>query len=139
MNRYLRPHFLATSVTQINYEALYSLGLRYLIFDRDNTITSHLSTTYIDDRRDAVEHCKRVFGDSNVALLSNALIGVGGKQLGLNIIQTTTKKPFNADSVRKHFPLMDPNSELCIVGDRILTDCLLANLLGAVFILVPPV
>ena len=60
------------------------------------------------------------------------------RQLGLDIIYAENKKPYNAASVRNHFPEMKP-SQLCIVGDRLLTDILLAHKMGAMSILVDPV
>jgi len=71
-----------------------------------------------------------------VAILSNSYIGTKNLEIfGVPIIYSVRRKPFNSKFVQYHFP----NGHICFVGDRILTDCVLANLMGAMSILVKPV
>jgi len=41
----LKPHiYINNGILDINYEKLHKIGIKYLIFDRDNTIAKHLHT-----------------------------------------------------------------------------------------------
>lgn len=41
----LKPHvYINTGILDINYEKLNKIGIKYLIFDRDNTLAKHLHT-----------------------------------------------------------------------------------------------
>jgi phosphatidylglycerophosphatase GEP4 len=81
----------------------------------------------------------QVFGREKVAILSNS---AGTKDdidyhdaaaieasMNVNVIRHDEKKPGGLQEVLKHFELEDP-AQLCIVGDRLLTDVVFGNLHG---------
>ena len=81
-----------------------------------------------------------VFGHSNVAILSNS---AGTKDdpgyedaeiiedaMGVAVIRHDEKKPGGLQEVLKHFQSVDDSSQLCVVGDRLLTDIVFGNLYG---------
>lgn len=82
-----------------------------------------------------------IFGRENVAILSNSAGTtvddpdfVDGAeiehQLGIAVIKHTEKKPGGILDVLHHFPNVHDPSQLCMVGDRLLTDVVFGNLHG---------
>jgi phosphatidylglycerophosphatase GEP4 len=51
------------------------------------------------------------------------------ESMGVKVIRHVEKKPAGLDQVLRHFDLEDP-AEVCVVGDRILTDVVFGNLYG---------
>ena len=51
-------------------------------------------------------------------------------QLGIAVIKHTEKKPGGITEVLQHFPNVHDPSQLCMVGDRLLTDVVFGNLHG---------
>jgi hypothetical protein len=50
--------------------------------------------------------------------------------LGINVILHKEKKPGGLEEVLRHFPTVEEPAELCMVGDRLLTDVVFGNLHG---------
>ena len=89
----------------INYRKLHELGIRHIIFDKDNTLTAPYARRYFNEEIEGamLRDCKVVFGRENVAILSNS---AGSKDdpghkeakvieetLGLPVIRHKLKKP----------------------------------------------
>jgi len=126
-------------------------GIRCVVFDKDNT----LSLCYVDELhesvRETVEQSKIIFGERCVAILSNSVgscddLDYKGaaeteQNMQLPVIRHVEKKPACLREVLAHFEHLTPElkaSEICIVGDRVLTDVLFANLNGMLSVLVKP-
>ena len=105
----------AHSVAQINFTKLHGLGVRYIIFDKDNTLTEPYARNYFNKAiEDAMlKECQQAFGIKNMALLSNS---VGSKDdpehseaktvestLGISVIRHDKKKPAVHDDIMHHF------------------------------------
>ena len=83
-----------------------------------------------------------VFGHDNVAILSNSAGTKDDKhyedaimiekEMGINVIRHDEKKPGGLKEVLEHFKDqgVDDASQVCMVGDRLLTDVLFGNLYG---------
>lgn len=136
----LVPHVSLENVSQLNYSALKErCGIRAVIFDKDNTLTAPYGMSIHPDASSGLEDAKSVFGDNNVAIMSNSAGTLDDPEfedaknieesLGVAVIRHTEKKPGGLDEVLKHFQIEDP-SELCMVGDRLLTDVVFGNLYG---------
>jgi len=128
-------------------------GIRCVVFDKDNT----LSLTYVDELHSsavhAVESSRQVFGPSGVAILSNSVgssddegyqsAAATEEKMQLAVIRHARKKPDCLDEVLGHFASCLGTSvkahEIAVVGDRVLTDVLFANLNGMLSILVAPI
>ena len=69
------PHIRARSPAYIDFQKLHELGIRHIVFDKDNTLTAPFERKYFNiEIENAVENkCKKVFGASNVAILSNSV------------------------------------------------------------------
>jgi len=89
-----------------------------------------------------------VFGRKNVAILSNS---AGTKDdpgyedakkiesdMGISVIRHDEKKPGGLQEVLDHFDTVDDASQLCMVGDRLLTDIVFGNLFGMLTVHVLP-
>eukprot|EP01038_Epipyxis_sp_PR26KG_P009448 gene9448-12732_t len=126
-------------------------GIRCVVFDKDNT----LCITYSDHLHPSVIHkvekIKQSFPNS-VAILSNS-VGtkddrdyygaiVTEQNTGLPVIRHLKKKPDCLEEVLKHFnEVFKENidsTQICMIGDRVLTDVVFANRYGMMSILVNP-
>jgi len=143
------PHVRAHSVAHINYAKLHGLGVRYIVFDKDNTLTAPYSRTYFNKEIEnaMLNNCKAAFGIKNMAVLSNS---VGSKDdpdyaeakiveesLGISVIRHEKKKPAVHEDIMHHFGAIEEHL-IAIVGDRILSDVVLGNHLGMFTVYVDP-
>ena len=88
------------------------------------------------------------FGRENVAILSNSAGTdddpgfVDGAEieesLGIAVIKHSEKKPGGLEETMSHFPSVDDPSQLCMVGDRLLTDIVFGNLHGMLTVHILP-
>lgn len=128
----LRPREVADSVFSVDYERLWSRGVRALLFDLDNTLgrrgTAALGKEAVDLLRRLVT---RGFG---VGILTNRKGGrsdaltaaLGGEFLVLDV----ARKPHRAGFARALAELGEPPERAAMIGDRRLTDVLGANRSG---------
>ena len=134
------PHVSLKNVSQLNYSALKEhCGIRAVIFDKDNTLTAPYGMTIHPDASQGLEDAKSVFGIRNVAIMSNSAGTLDDPEyqdakeieeaLGIPVIRHDEKKPGGLSEVLSHFQLEDP-AELCMIGDRLLTDVVFGNLYG---------
>ena len=72
---YFVPHVQTRSVVDINWKKLNDVGIKYLIFDKDNTLTAPYKRDYysIDIKNAIVEDCAAEFTEANMAILSNSV------------------------------------------------------------------
>lgn len=115
-------------------------GIKAVIFDKDNTLTAPYENSLHPRAKFGLQSALDAFGTDNVAILSNSA-GTNDdpdfedgreieKSLGIAVIRHVEKKPGGIDEVMKHFPKVDDPSQLCMVGDRLLTDVVFGNLHG---------
>ena len=138
----LNPNVLVTNVSYIDYKALSSLGVRYLVFDKDNTLSETYAFKYYNSEiQKAISEAKTVFGMKNIAILSNSIkkkeFPSIFEQEPISLIGANSKKPFNFGEIQRHFH-NGKSEEIAVIGDRLMTDTLLANLNGGVSVYVKP-
>lgn len=140
------PHVHVPTISDVNYQTMRdTCGIKAIIFDKDNTLTAPYETTVHDKAALGLRAALDVFGHENVAILSNS---AGTKddedyedaitierELGINVIRHDEKKPGGLQEVFKHFEgeggeRIENASQLCMVGDRLLTDVVFGNLHG---------
>jgi phosphatidylglycerophosphatase GEP4 len=142
----LVPQLSVATVSDIDYVALREKhGIRAVVYDKDHTLTA----PYVDDRihpaaQRGLSQAEAVFGRSNIAILSNSagtdddVDHVAARtieaSLHIAVIRHAEKKPGGLSEVLRHFnsssgTAIDPR-DICIVGDRILTDVVFGNLHG---------
>ena len=133
----------------MNYQALRDhCGIKAVIFDKDNTLTAPYANTLHPKARPGLQAALDAFGPDNVAILSNSAGTnddpgfVDGRAieeaLGIAVIRHGEKKPGGLAEVLRHFPDVDDPAQLCMAGDRLLTDIVFGNLHGMLTVHVPP-
>ena len=135
----LFPKQMVHRVTDISPMDLKSNGIRGLILDIDNTLTTHdnpIPSEGVSAWLDSV----RSNGIQMLVLSNNHAPRVEpfAKILGLDYI-AEGKKPLSTGFKRCAATLGMRKAELCIVGDQIFTDILGGNLFGCYSILVEPI
>ena len=138
----LVPHVAVRNVDELNYDALRAAGVASIIFDKDNTLTAPYVDTAHIDVSDAIERAKDAFGADNCIVLSNSA-GSGDDApdynaakaceaaLGLRVARhPDAQKPQCLEGVVAALPASDATT-VAVVGDRLSTDILAANEIGA--------
>jgi len=125
------PKMYQHSIHEIDYEKLYQLGIRCLLFDLDNTV-GLLSQTEADKKTKAL--FKRLSKKFHLAIVSNHISKkrVSGYAKGLNCAFYHFAMKPSRRCLRKamHQFSCEPK-EICMIGDQLLTDILVANRFGA--------
>jgi len=99
------PHVSVPTISNLDFTSLRdSCGIRAIIFDKDNTVTAPYQFHVHSKAAWGLEEAKRVFGDQNVAILSNSAGTIGYDNdmkealqtelaLGIPVIRHKEKKP----------------------------------------------
>ena len=134
----LYPSAMADRVYRITPQLLKSWGVRGLILDIDNTLTTHDNPIPDEGVADWLAQNRRE-GIQMIVLSNNKPHRVEpfAKILGLDYIADGAK-PLKKGYQRCARALQIPCEQLCMVGDQIFTDVLCANLAGITSILVEP-
>ena len=71
----LRPAIFKENVSKIDLKILKeSFDINVLVFDKDNTLTSHLGLEYFDIiYENKINEAKHIFGSENVVIVSNSI------------------------------------------------------------------
>lgn len=138
------------NISEIPFDDLRKAGFKYLVFDKDNTLTKHDS---LELEPVVIPTFKKLRADwaENMVLFSNNLDAEGvilenrfvRDLFTVSYKSKSLKKPFCGEALRKHFQMVHPNekpdlSKCVIIGDRLLTDMCLGNVEGGLSILVLP-
>lgn len=71
----LNPNLIVRDISQINFKYLHEIGIKYLVFDKDNTLTiTEHSNIYNNSIQIALERAKHIFGIKNISILSNSIL-----------------------------------------------------------------
>jgi phosphatidylglycerophosphatase GEP4 len=111
------------------------------VFDKDNTLTAPYELHVHDKAASGLQSALDTFGRDQVAILSNS---AGTKDdpdykdairieeaMGISVIRHDEKKPGGLDELMAHFGgVVEDPSQICMVGDRLLTDIVFGNLYG---------
>ncbi|KAI9332480.1 mitochondrial PGP phosphatase-domain-containing protein [Zopfochytrium polystomum] len=137
------PKQIVPDIRAIDYRALRRSGHSLIVFDKDNTLTAPYSNTLHPPFREAWAECRSEFGP-NVWILSNSAGTPDDKDfaqaksveesLGVRVLRHQIKKPGGSEELLQQLNGISP-SEIVVVGDRVLTDVVYGNLLGAYTIL----
>lgn len=116
------------------------MGFKGIVFDKDNTLTYPHQNRIVDEVKDALETCTRVFERQNLVLFSNSAGSNDDPsfqqahdvetQLNLSVLRHNTKKPNGATHLKTHFGSSVALSDLIMIGDRYSTDVLFGNMNG---------
>lgn len=143
------PKLWTKDISCIDYAKLHSLGIRGIIFDKDNTITTPYGLFLHDSIVSSLKASINIFGNHAV-VLSNSIGRVDKKgemeaaaqfeaQNGIRVLHPKRRKPLDLEVVNGFIKECGcKNEEVCVIGDRLLTDMVLGNLCGCTTILVNP-
>jgi HAD superfamily phosphatase (TIGR01668 family) len=136
---YFYPHAMAQRVYQITPQLLKSWGVKGLILDIDNTLTTH-DNPIPDAGVSAWLEQNRREGIAMIVLSNNKPERVEpfAKILGLDYISNGAK-PLKKGYQRCAQTLNIPCEQLCMVGDQLFTDILGGNCAGCKTVLVSPI
>ncbi|KAI9060458.1 HAD phosphatase [Trametes sanguinea] len=140
--RLVVPGIIVKDIRQLDFPALYKAGYRGAVFDKDNCLTIPHEDRLVPELAEAWRECRETFGPGNVLIVSNTAgshLDSGELEaesvqhhLSAPVLRHTSLKPSYAciKSIRAYFaslprPIRD--EELVIVGDRLLTDVVMAN------------
>lgn len=137
----MSPHVHVPTISQVNYTALkQDCGIRAVVFDKDNTITAPYATLVHDNALFGLQSALDTFGHENVAIFSNSAGTKDDpdyndaknieKKMGISVIRHDEKKPGGLKELLSHFNNVSDPTQVCMVGDRLLTDIVFGNLHG---------
>ncbi len=135
----LKPHIKFKGITDIKPEILNNLGIKALLLDVDNTMSTHHGTKLTDGLLEWIKYMQ----DSGIKLmvLSNskeARIKPFAERINLPYISLGLK-PLPFGYLRGVKRLALKRNEVAIVGDQIFTDILGGRLVGVKTILLTPI
>ncbi|NLZ45113.1 MAG: YqeG family HAD IIIA-type phosphatase [Clostridiales bacterium] len=127
---FFKPTYVFNSVGEISIKFLKKRGIKALILDLDNTLTTHnnpvppeRSLNWLDKMKEA--GMKLIIVSNN----STERVTPFANQLGLDFVPRGCK-PLTFDITNAMKRLGSSHRETCVVGDQIFTDIMGANLKG---------
>ena len=146
----MKPHIIANTMVDVDFQALKDEGFDYVVFDKDNTLTDHdVDVIENEEISKKLTTVIEIFGKDNVAIFTNNLEVKEVDNCPLEVIHGTIKKPHAGPTVtiffNDRFQKLESfcstffSGKKCIfVGDRLLTDVAQAHNLGGLGIWVKP-
>lgn len=135
----LKPDIKLDRITEITPELLKKLGIKALLLDVDNTMSTHHGTELVNGLTEWFELMKQ--NGIKLMVLSNSLrhrIEPFAKRIGLPFISSGLK-PLPSGFLRGAKKLGEKRKNIAIVGDQIFTDTLGGNAAGLKTILLTPI
>lgn len=135
----VRPWRLERAITDVNVEELVSLGVRCVLFDRDNTVVPRDTGVAPAEVMEWIS-CVRAAGIA-LCMVSNNFhtqqVEASAVELGCDVVHHAMKPaPF---AVRRALSLVGVEArEAVLIGDQVFTDVMAGNLAGVRTILVEP-
>lgn len=144
-HRLIIPHVETQNISRVNFKKLSDLGVKGVVLDKDNTITSPHQLQVHPLAKKGLDECVQVFG-SKVAIFSNTAGSVDDighrkaieieKYFGISVIRHKEKKPGGVNDVLNFFKC--DKEQIAVIGDRYLTDILFGNMHGMLTIHTSP-
>ena len=135
----LRPFIKLTKITDITFKILEKYGIKFLILDVDNTLSTHHGTVLTDGLEEWLETMSSA--DIKLVILSNSKrerVKPFAERLSLPFVSMGLKPlPFKFRQALK--AVGATKKETAIVGDQVFTDTLGGNLYGIKTVLLDPI
>lgn len=135
----LKPKIKLTKITDVSLSLLKKYGIKALILDVDNTLSTHHGQVLTDGLEDWLKEMKSA--EIGLVILSNSKeerVKPFAAKIGLDYISLGLKPlPFRFSAALKK--LNFAKRETAIVGDQIFTDTLGGNAYGIKTILLDPI
>ncbi|KAJ2707961.1 hypothetical protein FB645_000311 [Coemansia sp. IMI 203386] len=133
------PHMAVSDIRSIPFDQLHQNGIRYMVFDKDNCLTAPYIDHIHPEFEAAWSRCKQIYSPKQILIVSNSAgtpddAGYEAAErveqaLGVSVLRHETKKPACGQEVLDRLGTANPG-EVAVVGDRLATDVMLANLNG---------
>lgn len=134
-----KPTYALRSITEITPAALKKRGIKALILDVDNTLTTHNNPTPAEGVPEWIEEMKSAGIKLLIVSNNNAeRVTPFAEMLGLHFVPNGAK-PLPMGFLRAVKELGVPKNRIAAVGDQIFTDIFGANLAGVRSIFVYPI
>lgn len=134
-----KPTYALRSITEITPAALKKRGIKALILDVDNTLTTHNNPVPAEGISEWIEDMKKHGVKLLIVSNNNAeRVTPFAETLGLHFVPNGAK-PLPMGFLRAVKELGVPKNRIAVVGDQIFTDILGANLAGVRSIFVYPI
>lgn len=134
-----KPTYALRSITEITPAALKKRGIKALILDVDNTLTTHNNPAPAEGVPEWIEEMKSAGIKLLIVSNNNAeRVTPFAEMLGLHFVPNGAK-PLPMGFLRAVKELGVPKNRIAAVGDQIFTDILGANLAGVRSIFVYPI
>lgn len=131
------PNMYQKNIQDINYKKLKKLGIKYLIFDLDNTIALIDQHVITDDTKRLLMELKN---DFQIIIISNNItkrVKSYADYLECDFVANAAKPLSKGyQKIKKKYGLK--KEEMCMIGDQIVTDIYGGNHYGMFTILVDP-
>ncbi|KAJ3417357.1 hypothetical protein HDV05_004822 [Chytridiales sp. JEL 0842] len=135
------PHLTVPDIRHIPFKRLRETGLKAIVFDKDNTLTAPYVNEIHPPFQEAWKDCLRTFGRENVLIVSNSAgtpddvdykhAKIVEEALDVPVLRHAEKKPAGGGELKAYFKKYCQPHEVAVVGDRLLTDIVYGNRVGA--------
>lgn len=137
------PHFFISDIRDLKPEALKESGIKAIISDKDNTLTETYSDEIMPalepalvELRQAVNQKFYVVSNSAGTFFYEHEARAFEEHTGIRVIRHFFKKPWGYNAAIAETGV-NPD-EILVIGDRIYTDIVFGNNIGALTVLVQP-
>ncbi len=133
------PNEYVDSIYLVNYDKLFNMGIRSIIFDIDNTLVPYYIERAPKHIRDFFEKLKRI-GFRICLLSNNNEIRVQKFKRDMDIFSVSMAGKPSLRAMNKAMKVMNASVDsTCIIGDQIFTDIVCGNRKKIYTILVKPI
>lgn len=136
---FLKPKIKLEKVTDISIEILNKYGIKALILDVDNTLSTHHGQVLTEGLSEWLDLMRK--NDIKMTVLSNSnskRLTPFAQKIGLDFISLGLK-PLPFGYLRALKRLGTNKKETAIVGDQLFTDTMGGNFVGVITILLTPI
>lgn len=137
--RFFRPDYMFYRLTEITPEFLEKAGIRALVLDVDNTLSTHHGQEPVEGLDDWIKLMQK--NGIKLLIASNAFskrVAPFAEKIGLSY-QSTSLKPLPFAYFRAARRLGEKRRHIAIVGDQVFTDIIGGSVSGVKTILVTPI
>lgn len=138
------PIPLSKAFTQSNSEK--QPDIRAVVLDKDNCFAIPYQSKVYEPYQDKFDELRKAYPGSRLLIVSNSA-GTGSdkdhaeaeiieRDTGVKVLRHSTKKPGCHEEIMQHFTRspdsgVTQTSQVAIVGDRLFTDVMMANMMGS--------
>lgn len=131
------PQFTFGNFNEINFNVLKSHKIKAIVLDKDNCFAKDQDSKVHHEYQVNWKEMQEVYPNANLVIVSNSTglkddteAQILQKNTNLKVLIHKVKKPGCYVDILHHFKSYKPY-EIAIIGDRLFTDVLMANIMGS--------